>query len=65
MKFVSILSTIGHTFFFRSKSLEPYSRHLTGRNIFDMIQIQPETITSKLLNKSCRMGKKIHYFFLI
>jgi hypothetical protein len=28
----------------RSKSLEPYSRHLVGRSIFDMIEICPENI---------------------
>ncbi|XP_046642161.1 phosphopantothenate--cysteine ligase-like [Daphnia pulicaria] len=31
-------------FLHRSKSLEPYSRHLVGRSIFDMIEICPENI---------------------
>nr|SVE74257.1 EOG090X085T [Daphnia barbata] len=32
-------------FLHRSKSLEPYSRHLVGRNIFDMIEVLPDHIT--------------------
>nr|SVE75199.1 EOG090X085T [Daphnia dolichocephala] len=32
-------------FLHRSKSLEPYSRHLIGRNIFDMIEALPDHIT--------------------
>nr|SVE70498.1 EOG090X085T [Daphnia similis]SVE71122.1 EOG090X085T [Daphnia similis]SVE72381.1 EOG090X085T [Daphnia similis] len=32
-------------FLHRSKSLEPYFRHLVGRNIFDMIEVLPDSVT--------------------
>nr|SVE75829.1 EOG090X085T [Daphnia hispanica] len=32
-------------FLHRSKSLEPYFRHLVGKNIFDMIEVSPDNVT--------------------